>query len=35
MILVSEAGWRDASGFDACSTAPVLPSTTIDADGGE
>src|SRR5262249_61366260 len=35
MILVSEAGWRNASGFEACRTAPVLPSTTIDAVGGE
>src|SRR5262249_56178749 len=35
MILVSEAGWCNASGFEACRTAPVLPSTTIDAVGGE
>src|SRR6516162_5819720 len=35
MILFSEAGWRNASGFEACSTAPLLPSTTIDAVGGE
>jgi hypothetical protein len=35
MILVKEAGWRKASGFDACSINPVLPSTTIDEPGGE
>ena len=35
MIFVGEAGWRSASEFEACSTAPLLPSTTIEADGGE
>ena len=35
ITLVSEAGWRKASGLAACSTAPLLPSTTIDANGGE
>jgi hypothetical protein len=35
MILVSEAGWRGASGFDSCNTLPVLPSTTIEQDGGQ
>ena len=35
MIFVSEAGWRSASGLEACSTAPLLPSTTIEGDGGE
>jgi hypothetical protein len=35
MIFVSEAGWRNASGFNAWSTEPVLASITIEADDGE
>ena len=31
MIFVSEAGWRGASGAAACSTAPLLASTTMAA----
>jgi hypothetical protein len=34
MILVSDAGWRIASAFDACSTSPLLPSMTSDEKGG-
>src|SRR6187200_3406498 len=34
MIFVSEAGWRGASGAAACSTAPLLASTTMAAYGG-
>lgn len=35
MIFVSEAGWREASGLLACSTAPELASTMIEEKGGE
>jgi hypothetical protein len=35
MILVKEAGWRKAFGFDASNVKPVLPSTTIDDPSGE
>src|SRR5499433_866181 len=34
MILVSEAGWRSASGLVACRTVPELASTTIAAKAG-